>query len=94
MTSPSKSVVKKRGRPLGSKNKTRRKALVKPFKQVKVVKRAYVTQLHHKTANLLVQISDLEHVRKNLHLVIDNLENKEIQYKAVIAYLENKLENK
>jgi hypothetical protein len=75
---------KKRGRPLGSKNKPKRgrQAKVKTFKQFDVESRA------------LAKIVELEKIRENLHNLIDNLEHQAVQYKAVISYLENKLEIK
>jgi len=75
---------KKRGRPLGSKNKPKRgrPAKVKTFKQFDVESRA------------LAKIVELEKIRENLHNLIDNLEHQAVQYKAVISYLENKLEIK
>ena len=71
---------KKRGRPLGSKNKRGRPA--KTFKLRDIKGRA------------LNKIVELEKIRQNLHNVIDNLEHQAVQYKAVISYLENKLEIK
>jgi hypothetical protein len=71
---------KKRGRPLGSKNKRGRPA--KTFKLRNIEGRA------------LSKIVELEKIRQNLHDMIDNLEHQAVQYKAVISYLENKLENK
>jgi hypothetical protein len=71
---------KKRGRPLGSKNKRGRPA--KTFKLRDIEGRA------------LNKIVELEKIRQNLHNVIDNLEHQAVQYKAVISYLENKLEIK
>jgi hypothetical protein len=79
MTSLSKKpVAKKRGRPVGSKNKPAAKA--KAFKQPSNV------------ANLLSRIEELETIRDRLHKLIDHHEHKEIQYRAVIDYLETKLE--
>lgn len=71
---------KKRGRPVGSKNKRGRPA--KTFKLRDIEGRA------------LSKIVELEKIRQNLHGVIDNLEHQAVQYKAVISYLENKLEIK
>jgi hypothetical protein len=79
MTSLSKKpVAKKRGRPVGSKNKPAAK--VKAFKQPSNV------------ANLLSRIEELETIRDRLHKLIDHHEHKEIQYRAVVDYLETKLE--
>ena len=79
------SSSKKRGRPLGSKNKPKK---VPRAGKVKTFKRLYDLQ---RAADKIVE---LEKIRENLHNIIDNLEHKEVQYKAVISYLENKLENK
>jgi hypothetical protein len=75
---------KKRGRPVGSKNKIKRgrPAKVKTFKQFDPTQRAFA------------KIIELEKIRENLHNMIDNLEHQAVQYKAVISYLENKLENR
>jgi hypothetical protein len=73
---------KKRGRPVGSKNKAKRGRPAKTFKQFDVESRA------------LAKIVELEKIRENLHNMIDNLEHQAVQYKAVISYLENKLETK
>jgi hypothetical protein len=74
-----KPVAKKRGRPLGSKNKPAAKA--KSFKQSNV-------------AALQNKIAELEMIRERLHSVIDRQEYKAVQYQAVIDYLETKLELK
>jgi len=80
------SNFKKRGRPLGSKNKAKRgrpaAKKANTFKQFDVESRS------------LAKIVELEKIRQNLHNVIDNLEHQAVQYKAVISYLENKLENR
>ena len=73
---------KKRGRPVGSKNKNPVTRNVKTFKLRDIEGRA------------LNKIVELEKIRQNLHNVIDNLEHQAVQYKAVISYLENKLEIK
>jgi len=73
---------KKRGRPVGSKNK-------KP-----VTRNAKTFKLRDIESRALNKIVELEKIRQNLHGVIDNLEHQAVQYKAVISYLENKLETK
>lgn len=73
---------KKRGRPLGSKNKKPRATKDKPFKQFNPLQQA------------LKKIAELQLIRSNLHNMIDNLEHKAVQYQAVISYLEHKLEQK
>jgi len=94
MTSLSKkSVAKKRGRPLGSKNKRvvkvagkeytfKNKAFKQPSKRASEV------------SKLQDKILELEMIRERLHSVIDRQEHKAIQYQAVIDYLETKLELK
>lgn len=76
---------KKRGRPLGSKNKPKK---VPRAEKVKAFKRIYDLQ---RAADKIVE---LEKIRNNLHNLIDNLEHKIVQYQAVISYLEHKLEQK
>lgn len=83
MTSLSKPIAKKRGRPLGSKNK-------KPAAKVKQFKRS--KSANTKLAMLEFRINELEEIRDRLHRLIDHHEHKEIQYRAVIDYLETKLE--
>jgi hypothetical protein len=84
MTSLSKTVAKKRGRPAGSKNKN------KPAARDLVFKR---TNNHASEINKLHnRILELETIRERLHSVIDRQEHKAIQYQAVIDYLETKLE--
>jgi hypothetical protein len=78
----SKNKVKKISRPIGSKNKKPRAGKVEAFKQFEPSQRA------------LAKIVELEKIRQNLHNLIDNLEHQAVQYRAVISYLENKLENK
>lgn len=83
MTSLSKPVAKKRGRPVGSKNK-KTAARAKAFKQ---------SNNHASEINKLQnRILELEMIRERLHSVIDRQEHKAIQYQAVIDYLETKLE--
>lgn len=82
MTSSSKfPLPKKRGRPLGSKNKRRvakkMAAKDKPFKQ------AEVYSLAEKLLN--------DELFNELDVKIINLENQIIGYKAVISYLEFQL---
>jgi len=77
---------KKRGRPLGSKNKAKRG---RP-----AAKKANTFKLRDIEGRALSKIVELEKIRQNLHGVIDNLEHQAVQYKAVISYLENKLEIK
>jgi hypothetical protein len=78
---------KKRGRPLGSKNKPKRG---RPAKTAN----AKTFKLRDVESRALNKIVELERIRQNLHGVIDNLEHQAVQYKAVISYLENKLETK
>jgi hypothetical protein len=82
-----KPIAKKRGRPLGSKNKPKRNKPAKPAN-------AKTFKLRDVESRALNKIVELERIRQNLHNVIDNLEHQAVQYKAVISYLENKLETK
>jgi hypothetical protein len=92
MTSLSK-LPKKRGRPLGSKNKRVRKVAGKEYTfKNKAFKQ---TNNHASEINKLQnRILELEEIRHRLHSIIDNQEHKAIQYRAVIDYLETKLEIK
>jgi len=86
MTSLSKKpVAKKRGRPLGSKNK-KSAAKAKAFKQP--------SNRASEISKLQDKILELEMIRERLHSVIDRQEYKAVQYQAVIDYLETKLELK
>jgi hypothetical protein len=81
MTLNSKNpVAKKRGRPLGSKNK--RKVAKKAGSTVESFKQADVDRL-------------LQKINKNIvtdqESIIINLEHQIVGYKAVISYLEHKL---
>ena len=84
MTSLSKPVAKKRGRPVGSKNKKKPAARALVFKRTNN-HAAEINKLHNR-------ILELETIRERLHNVIDRQEHKAVQYQAVIDYLETKLE--
>lgn len=78
--------VKKRGRPLGSRNKT--ETVKNPVDWEKLCK-------HLQTA-LRDEFSDNEELLSNvrsLETKVANLEHQAIGYRAVISYLENKLGN-
>ena len=81
-------VAKKRGRPLGSKNKKKPAAKPKSFKRSVVKKAGEQMQV----AQLQKRVQELELIRERLHNLIDRQEHKAIQYQAVIDYLETKLE--
>ena len=94
MTSLSKNqVAKKRGRPLGSRDKRARKVAKKVGKDV---------VLNQKDIDALLEdLIDSEFLCKKMHdtvesleLKIKNLEHKAMQYEVVIDYLETKLEIK
>jgi hypothetical protein len=86
MTSPSK----KRGRPLGSKNKPAAERV--KFKRASELNdKAKVVLLTKKIATLNIIVNELQLIRQRLHSLVDNYEHKEIQYRAVIDYLETKL---
>jgi hypothetical protein len=94
MTSLSKKpVAKKRGRPLGSKNKRVVKVAGKEYTfKNKVFKQP--SKRASEVSKLQDKILELEMIRERLHSVIDRQEHKAIQYQAVIDYLETKLELK
>lgn len=84
--------VKKRGRPLGSKNK--KKIVVKPQTKAKVVDWEKLCK-HLQTA-LRDEFADNEKLVtkvKELEFKVANLEHQAIGYRAVVSYLENKLGN-
>jgi hypothetical protein len=92
MTSLSKNPVpKKRGRPLGSKNKRVRTVAGKKYT---FKDKAFKQPNNHASEinKLQNRILELEMIRERLHSVIDRQEHKAIQYQAVIDYLETKLE--
>ena len=80
MKSNSKKVAKKRGRPVGSKNKSPAKNVIvdKSFKRVADAEKLF--------ADVLTNELIMEQEAKIL-----NLEHQAIGYKAVISYLEHKL---
>jgi len=107
MTSPSKEItpefpIKKRGRPVGSKNKVVRKVAGKEFvfknkKPAAAAKKAFkrpVNDQHKVIAQLLDD--NLLFMKDNKELVarINNLEHQAIGYRAVISYLSHQLELK
>jgi hypothetical protein len=93
MTSLSKKpVTKKRGRPIGSKNKKKPVAKRLVFKGMDLQRKAQ--QSLARLNDIGKRIDELESIRTNLHRVIDNLEHQAVQYRAVIDYLETKLELK
>jgi uncharacterized small protein (DUF1192 family) len=94
MTSLSNTVTpKKRGRPLGSKNKKKPVGYVALKSLDKKANDARVVLLLKSVNELKKRIVELEEIRERLHAIIDNQEHKAIQYRAVIDYLETKLED-
>lgn len=75
---------KKRGRPVGSKNKKKPAAKPTTFKRIES-HAAEINKLHNR-------ILELEKMRDALHNLVNSLEHQGIQYRAVISYLETKLE--
>jgi hypothetical protein len=88
MTSLSKPVAKKRGRPVGSKNKRIRKVAGKEYtfkdKAFKQPKPAAADNLMNDNLRLIQDNGRLLNA-------INNLEHQVIGYRAVISYLENRL---
>jgi len=83
------SLSKKRGRPLGSKNKPAAERV--KFKRASDLNdKAKVVLLTKKVDELKNLVDELQLVRQRLHSLVDRYEHKEIQYKAVIDYLEAK----
>jgi hypothetical protein len=86
MTSPSK----KRGRPLGSKNKPAAERI--KFKRASDLNdKARVVLLTKRIDELNILADELQLIRQRLHSLVDRYEHKEVQYRAVIDYLETKL---
>jgi hypothetical protein len=82
------SLSKKRGRPLGSKNKPAPEGM--PFKpNFSSADKARVVLLQKSNTDLKKRVDELELIRDNMHRVIDNQEHKAVQYQAVIDYLEH-----
>lgn len=79
MTSLSKPVAKKLGRPVGSKNAAVKDSTFKQSKHQRV--------LHAIVANNL-QLID---INRDINKQIDNLKHQIIGFRAVISYLENRL---
>jgi hypothetical protein len=95
MTSLSNIVTpKKRGRPLGVKNKKKPVGYVALKSLDKKANDARVVLLLKTVNDLRKQVMELDDIRGRLHGIIDNQEHKAIQYRAVIDYLETKLELK
>ena len=88
MTSLSKPVAKKRGRPVGSKNKRVRKVAGKEYtfkdKAFKQPKPAAADNLMNDNLRLIQDNGRLLNA-------INNLEHQVVGYRAVISYLENRL---
>jgi hypothetical protein len=93
MTSLSKKpVAKKRGRPLGSKNKPATKS--KPAAKVKVFKQRDIDVLLDDLFDAEHLCQKMNHEIEALELKIKSFEHKVMQYEVVIDYLETKLELK
>lgn len=85
--------ARKRGRPVGSKNKPKViKLLERQVQDGRKKVRSFKFSVDAQVIGLTDRVKELEQIRERLHSLIDNLEHKEIQYKAVISYLESKLE--
>ena len=78
MTLNKKPVAKKRGRPLGSKNKT-------SAAKVRETKNLIEEKFHVYYDALLVEL-------KEERLKVEDLKHKEIGYRAVISYLQARLD--
>jgi hypothetical protein len=106
MTSPSKEItpefpIKKRGRPVGSKNKVVRKVAGKEFvfknkKEAAAPKSFKRITLEQQKAYDTIIKDNINLTMDNKELVnrINNLEHQSIGYRAVISYLSHQLELK
>jgi len=106
MTSPSKEItpefpIKKRGRPVGSKNKVVRKVAGKEFvfknkKETAAPKSFKRITLEQQKAYDTIIKDNINLTMDNKELVnrINNLEHQSIGYRAVISYLSHQLELK
>ena len=91
MTSLSKPTPKKRGRPLGSKNKRVKKVAGREYTfKDKTFKQSDADMQRLKMVGEIVQ-KNLELIKDNTELVnhINKLEHQIIGFRAVISYLEN-----
>jgi hypothetical protein len=86
------SLSKKRGRPVGSKNKPAVKS--KPAADVKTFKQSDVDKLQKEILENDVVFNHMIQEIESLELKIKSLEHTVNQYKVVIDYLEAKLEIK
>jgi len=80
------SVIKKRGRPVGSKNKPLKTA-------VKVNWELLAKQLQTALSDEIKESQGFSAHIKDLQYQVANLKHQAIGYRAVISYLENKLGN-
>jgi hypothetical protein len=76
-----KSLSKKRGRPLGSKN-NKTAVKTKPFK------RSVEQRVLHNIVDENLQLIELS---KNLNKQLENLKHQIVGFRAVVSYLENRL---
>jgi hypothetical protein len=84
--------ARKRGRPVGSKNKPATK--VKPAAKAKEFKRSEFDKLLDDLFDAEVLCLKMHQTVESLELKVKNLEHKAMQYEVVIDYLETKLEIK
>jgi DNA anti-recombination protein RmuC len=80
------SVIKKRGRPVGSKNKPSKS-------KVKVNWERLAKQLQTALSDEFKESQGLSERINNLQYQVANLEHQAIGYRAILSYLENKLGN-
>jgi tRNA A37 N6-isopentenylltransferase MiaA len=94
MTSLFDPLAKKRGRPLGSTNKRKRK----PAKKMQVGDTATFKQLNAEASRVAKKERELNLLKEHAQLLLDqsrlnakivNLEHQAIGYRAVISYLEH-----
>lgn len=80
--------VKKRGRPVGSKNKPKAKAIPKKVDWEKLAK-----HLQKALQDEFVENERLQNKIGDLNFEVANLKHQAIGYRAVVSYLENKIEH-
>ncbi len=85
------SLSKKRGRPVGSKNKSAVKS--KPAADVKTFKQSDIDKMRRELRENDIVFNHLTQEIESLELKIKSLEHTVNQYQVVIDYLETKLEN-
>ena len=82
------SVIKKRGRPVGSKNQVSKPKIVKKFSWEELAR-----QLEKALKQEIKHNNELSEKVSDLNFQASNLVHQAIGYRAIISYLENKHAN-